>query len=286
MAGLRLHYHQELDLQPHTFWGSACLFAFSCTQCNYSPIVGRFLSPDTIVPDLRNPQSLNRYSYVYNRPLNLVDSTGHWGEDPNDKGNRRNPCQLLPGGCSSSPPLENGDDLNVQQSTTVPLGDGGGVMAQGKGIGQRVKDTGKAALAWLLAKLGLTPPDTWSQDKFQRGREIEDRLGQNLPEGFPTIDRFANGVATSIKSINLADKTYQRVSALASKVKGYVNDVSGFVGESYGGVRIDASMITSRELVIAIPSGATQQQLQALAQVQQWAANLPVPVVVKIVTVK
>ncbi|NJM42639.1 MAG: hypothetical protein HC853_18825, partial [Anaerolineae bacterium] len=27
----------------------------------YSPVLGRFLSADSIVPDLRNPQSLNRY---------------------------------------------------------------------------------------------------------------------------------------------------------------------------------------------------------------------------------
>ena len=43
----------------------------------YDPVVGRFLSPDTIVPSPGNPQSLNRYSYVGNRPLNLVDPTGH-----------------------------------------------------------------------------------------------------------------------------------------------------------------------------------------------------------------
>jgi RHS repeat-associated protein len=30
----------------------------------YSPVLGRFLSADTIVPSPGNPQSLNRYSYV------------------------------------------------------------------------------------------------------------------------------------------------------------------------------------------------------------------------------
>ena len=35
------------------------------------------LSPDTIVPDPKNPQSLNRYSYVLNNPLNYTDPTGH-----------------------------------------------------------------------------------------------------------------------------------------------------------------------------------------------------------------
>ena len=43
----------------------------------YSPKLGRFLSADTLVPGYRNPQSLNRYSYVRNSPLNYIDPSGH-----------------------------------------------------------------------------------------------------------------------------------------------------------------------------------------------------------------
>ena len=43
----------------------------------YAPGLGRFLSADSIVPDPTNPQSLNRYSYTRNSPLNLIDPTGH-----------------------------------------------------------------------------------------------------------------------------------------------------------------------------------------------------------------
>jgi RHS repeat-associated protein len=43
----------------------------------YDPVIGRFLSADTIVPEPGNPQSLNRYSYVGNRPTVFVDPTGH-----------------------------------------------------------------------------------------------------------------------------------------------------------------------------------------------------------------
>jgi RHS repeat-associated protein len=44
----------------------------------YDPQIGRFISPDTIVPDPANPQSLNRYSYCLNNPLKYTDPTGHW----------------------------------------------------------------------------------------------------------------------------------------------------------------------------------------------------------------
>ena len=43
----------------------------------YDPAIGRFVSPDAIVPDPSNPQSLNRYAYVYNNPLGLVDPSGN-----------------------------------------------------------------------------------------------------------------------------------------------------------------------------------------------------------------
>jgi hypothetical protein len=43
----------------------------------YDPSLGRWLSADSIVPDYANPQSWNRYSYVYNNPLKHVDSGGH-----------------------------------------------------------------------------------------------------------------------------------------------------------------------------------------------------------------
>ena len=49
----------------------------------YDPAIGRFVSPDVVVPDPSNPQSLNRYSYVYNNPLKYTDPSGHQpGGDP------------------------------------------------------------------------------------------------------------------------------------------------------------------------------------------------------------
>jgi RHS repeat-associated protein len=45
----------------------------------YDPEIGRFLQPDAIVASPFVSQSLNRYSYVMNDPVNYVDSTGHVG---------------------------------------------------------------------------------------------------------------------------------------------------------------------------------------------------------------
>ncbi|MCL5957790.1 MAG: RHS repeat-associated core domain-containing protein, partial [Chloroflexi bacterium] len=43
----------------------------------YLPGVGIFTQPDTIVPDYKNPQALNRFSYTLNNPLRYRDPTGH-----------------------------------------------------------------------------------------------------------------------------------------------------------------------------------------------------------------
>jgi RHS repeat-associated protein len=55
----------------------------------YDSELGRWISPDTLVPEPTNPQSLNRYSWVLGNPLKFVDPTGHKEEgecSPNDEG--------------------------------------------------------------------------------------------------------------------------------------------------------------------------------------------------------
>ena len=47
----------------------------------YSPTLGRFIQPDTIIPDLTNSQAWNRYSYTLNNPVKYIDPSGHDPED-------------------------------------------------------------------------------------------------------------------------------------------------------------------------------------------------------------
>jgi RHS repeat-associated protein len=46
----------------------------------YNPKLGRFITADSVVQSPYDPQTLNRYSYCNNNPVNLVDPTGQsWG---------------------------------------------------------------------------------------------------------------------------------------------------------------------------------------------------------------
>lgn len=61
--------------------GMASLFGFTGEQQDsasgltylraryYQPELGRFLTPDSLIPDITNGQSLNAYAYVYNDPM-------------------------------------------------------------------------------------------------------------------------------------------------------------------------------------------------------------------------
>jgi len=51
------------------------LYDMGARMCD--PELGRFISADSIIPNPANPQSLNRYSYVYNNPLKYHDPSGH-----------------------------------------------------------------------------------------------------------------------------------------------------------------------------------------------------------------
>jgi len=53
------------------------------------PALGRFVSADTITPEVRNPQSWDRFAYANNNPLNYTDPSGH------------RPCETVDGTCLS-----------------------------------------------------------------------------------------------------------------------------------------------------------------------------------------
>ena len=65
---IEFYTDQELDSENGLYNYNARL---------YDPFIGRFISPDIIVPQPYNPQSLNRYSYCLNNPLIYNDPSGH-----------------------------------------------------------------------------------------------------------------------------------------------------------------------------------------------------------------
>jgi RHS repeat-associated protein len=91
----------------------------------YSPMLGRFLQPDSIIPNPASPQNFNRYSYVGNNPINHTDPSGYC-EDETEYFCRHSDDQLGNGGGTGGSGKDIGDyctrncDFTFTPSTTPP----------------------------------------------------------------------------------------------------------------------------------------------------------------------
>ncbi len=141
---------------------------------------------------------------------------------------------------------------------------------------------GKAAQLPLPSRIYaiFTPASGhWDKNPFQRGRDIEDQLGQDLPETFKTIDKFdfGTGDAISIKSLDLDVKTYQTPSKLRSRLNKYLEELDVFPGYQQEGFRVGnvsgGTPITSKSLELAIPRAATGEQLNVINEIIANAAS-------------
>lgn len=143
--------------------------------------------------------------------------------------------------------------------------------------------TGAAERLTALANKFAKSP--WPFGPSPRGFAIEARLGGNLPASFPTIDRFndTTGVATSIKSIDLASKTYQNPARLEALVTRYIDKTGDFYGADWGGKLIREFDITSRQLLVAITRNASPEHLAVFARMDEYASSKGVELIVEVV---
>jgi hypothetical protein len=88
-----------------------------------------------------------------------------------------------------------------------------------------------------------------------------------------------NGVATSIKSIDLNAATYQDASRLTYRINKYADDLAAFDGASWGADVVKSSDIESRTLNLIVPRGSISEvQEKAIAAAQERARSMNNPV--------
>ncbi|WP_325095504.1 hypothetical protein, partial [Burkholderia contaminans] len=102
-----------------------------------------------------------------------------------------------------------------------------GVVESVEGTFARIENLGQAISDKITS--------VWNSRPFARGVTIEQNLGQNLPPNMPVIDRFENGIATSIKSLDVNATSYQNTSTLTRTVNGYIDKVAAYNGTSQQG---------------------------------------------------
>jgi hypothetical protein len=109
----------------------------------------------------------------------------------------------------------------------------------------------------------------WDWANFPRGWAIEDHLGRNLPRTFKGIDWFENGVATSIKSMDVRLKSYQDPAKVFSQGRKYVDQVANF-DETILKDNGITSKVTERILRLGVPPGAADAQKSALKSLIEY----------------
>ncbi|WP_158612500.1 hypothetical protein, partial [Leptotrichia sp. OH3620_COT-345] len=76
------------------------------------------------------------------------------------------------------------------------------------------------------------------------GNSPTSRIG--LGETFKTFDTFENGVATSIKSMNLNAKSYQSGTNMLSTMKRAINEAADFRNYDLNKIRLNSKDIKTR----------------------------------------
>jgi hypothetical protein len=110
---------------------------------------------------------------------------------------------------------------------------------------------------------GEPPPNIWELGWGARGVAAERRRGMSLPQNFPTIDRFSNGIAISIKSIDLNAPSHQEPWRLEARINYYVNRLAAFTGARWGEEDIQSEQIKGRSLDLIVPRGSLDSEKEA-----------------------
>jgi hypothetical protein len=104
------------------------------------------------------------------------------------------------------------------------------------------------------------------------------RKGSTHPTSYPVLDRFVNGLATSIKSIDLNAATYQNVSRLGNTLTRYIDQVATFSGRTWAGAEVRGADITSRALDLAVPNAGSAAQQSVVNKAVQYGVQRGVSV--------
>jgi hypothetical protein len=136
---------------------------------------------------------------------------------------------------------------------------------------QQKRQRSRARAAW---KLGWAARDQYFDRLLRDG---------SLPLAFRAIDNFTNGIATSIKSVDLNAATYQDAARLPSRLYKYISDLAEYEGGSLAGREVETSAITGRVLNLVVPRGSTttvqRSAIAAAGRMAMTAGRYPVRII-------
>ncbi|MGE5396209.1 MAG: RHS repeat-associated core domain-containing protein [Chitinophagales bacterium] len=259
----------------------------------YDPVTGRFISKDSMEGDVSNPLSLNLYTYCANNPMIYVDPDGHV-------------FMLVTGGLGVVAGGVIGGiysynkygKVRWQNITAGALA--GGLIGLTGGAGAAYLTTGGVLASTGTVVSGATAvfggtsaiilkgiDSVWKLRPFERAQKVEEALG-GWGNNFPVIDkagRIVDGIRqsiTSIKSLDIFARSYRGKDAIYNQIIKYASQLQKFQGATWGQTIVNVSSSTLRILELAIPKGATAEQMIQINNAITEAANMGIQVTTKI----
>lgn len=175
----------------------------------YDPLIGRFMSADPTIQAPFNLKSFNRYSYVWNNPLKLVDLNGYDARDTVTG-------SVIPGDNSTPPtPESNGGSLTTGNSTGVPqppVVPSGSPPAAGGGSGSppaqgQPTTPPPTAVQQIPGTNGpVAPPSDRNSNESLLQQVLDNPTVKAILDNLNALGPLAIGVTGPVKAINALSK--------------------------------------------------------------------------------
>ncbi|MDI3359365.1 VENN motif pre-toxin domain-containing protein [Lelliottia sp. V89_10] len=162
-------------------------------------------------------------------------------------------------------------------------------------LGLLAKDVTIAAVSFMsrntatatvsAADLGLK----WGQGNMKQGMLWEDYVGKSLPadarlpQNFKTFDYYDGATKTAVSAKSLDTQTMSRLNKpnqLYTSVKGNIDDSISFERYRLSGKTLDSSMITNKEVQLAVPANTTKTQWVEINRAIEYGKAKGVKVIV------
>ncbi|WP_455818042.1 hemagglutinin repeat-containing protein [Pseudomonas cerasi] len=109
----------------------------------------------------------------------------------------------------------------------------------------------------------------WGQGNMKQGMPWEDYVGKSLPadarlpQNFKTFDYYDGATKTAVSAKSMDTQTMAKLAnpnQIYSSIKGNINAAAKFERSELSGQVLNSSMITNREIQLAIPASTTKAQ--------------------------
>ncbi len=241
----------------------------------YDPIIGRFLSPDALIPSPTDLQSYNRYSYVRNNPLSFTDPSGH--------------VRVPGGGCGQFCTYHYEGGSFYQVTSAKPCqwaGECKGVGAEQSVVTKRVKITDPGLIRHLSLRIGVVNELIENYGGVHRGtaKNLRDdhraQAAAELEKNGKTA-KYQHHLDTAYAANEiykwLKRKARKRYTRTAFKLAASIIAGQGLLGLAESGAvvagTLDAAVLNATATVV-LSEGDLKQALVAAATAGVVAPNL------------